>query len=449
MPRISPLRGLAYSPDRFGGRVVPDRVRLPGEPATHPGRLTDVSDLVCPPYDVIGDADGAALLARSPHNAVRLEASVEQDAYSAASDHLAGWKRDGMLARQREPSVYYYAHGSRGTPDDLVVHGVLARVLLEPWGSEIRPHERTHEGPKRDRLELLRATRTQLSPILAVYFDRSERYAHVMSRAWTDEWRARDADGLLHQVAAVEPDERLLNFLGRQRLVVADGHHRYETALAYRDEVRARPEHRHAPEGSLASDWVMAVLVNAELEEMEILPTHRLLRGLDAAHLAALRRLGEEGSDALATEPVPVESLAERVEASRDVAEPVFGLVVEGAAYLLTTRSDAVEERMRAERTSTAARRLDLSVLHAVVFADVLRLDISAAAAEGTLLYTKDTAEAVDRATRGDVQAAVLVRPTRIDQLADVARAGDVMPQKSTYFYPKLLTGMVFNPLED
>ena len=140
-------------------------------------------------------------------------------------------------------------------------------------------------GPKADRLALLGATRTQFSPILAVYFDRSERYRHVMSRAWSDEWRARDEDGLLHTVAEVEPDDRLLTYLSRQRLYIADGHHRYETALAYQAEVRSDPALADLPPGELAADWIMAVLVNAEMEEIDIRPTHRLLRdGNPGAH---------------------------------------------------------------------------------------------------------------------------------------------------------------------
>ena len=162
------------------------------------------------------------------------------------------------------------------------------RVLLEPWGDGVRPHEHTMPGPKADRLALLHATRTQLSPILAVYFDRSERYGHVMGRGWTDEWRARDADGLLHQLAAVEPDDRLLGYLARQTLFIADGHHRYETALAYQAEVRADPQVASAAPGELAADWIMMLVVNAELVDMEIRPTHRLLQEVDADALRSL-----------------------------------------------------------------------------------------------------------------------------------------------------------------
>ena len=443
------LPGLSYSLDRYGGASIPERVRLPDEPAEHPGRIADVTDLVCPPYDVIGPELRRRLLEAGPHNAVRLEYSPEPDPYRSAAASLAEWRRDAVLARRAEPSVYYYSHATRQRPDELLVHGVLVRLLLEPWGAGVRPHERTHDEPKRDRLELLRATRTQLSPILALYFDRSERYHHVMSRSWTDEWRARDNAGLLHQLAAVEPDERLLNFLARQQLVIADGHHRYESALAYQAEVRAAGAHRGAPPGALGADWIMAVLVNGELEELEILSTHRLLRGLEEPALGALERLAHRGSETFDSRPVPADALAGSVAERAEDESAVFGLVVPSGAYLLTARADETADRMRRERASSAVRRLDLAILHAALFTDVLRLDAERAAAEGRLLYTKDSAEAVGRAQSGDVQAAFLVRPTRIEHLASVARAGDVMPQKSTYFYPKLLTGMVFNPLED
>ena len=444
---VSAFRGLTYSLDRYGADRVPPRVRAPDDEARHPGRVADVSDLVCPPYDVIGEEQRAALLDRDTRNAVRVELSAAPDPYAAAAAALEAWRSDGTLQLGARPSVYYYAHATASSPSQPVVQGVAVRVLLEPWGRRVRPHERTMHGPKKDRLALLRATRTQLSPILAVYFDRSERYRHVMSRPWTDEWRARDDDGLLHQLAAVDPDERLLRYLARQELFVADGHHRYETALAYRDEVRAMPEHRAAPGGTLAADWVMAVLVNAELEELEIRPTHRLVRGVEARLVDALVDRAQDRWD---IERLPCDAVASRVAELAADERPVVGLVVpERGALVLIGRPDAIEERMRAERTSTPVRRLDLAVLHAAIFRDLLEIDVSAEAAGERILYTKDAAEAVDRASRGDVQAAFLVRPTRIDQLAAVARAGDVMPQKSTYFYPKLLTGMVFNPMED
>lgn len=434
MPTLRPFRGLGYALERYA---------VPAPPGM---RIADVTSVVCPPYDVISPAQQAALLARDPHNAVRLELSVEPDPHAAAAATLAAWQADGALERRPEGSVYYYRYARPAAPDESTVQGVLARLLLEPFGAGVRAHEHTMAGPKADRLALLRATRTQLSPILALYFDPSVHYDHAMGLPWTDEWRARDGDGLLHSLAAVEADERLLNHLSRQQLYIADGHHRYETALAYQAEVRSNPHWADAPPGSLPADWVMVVVVNAAREELEILATHRLILEADEEALRSL--VSDPGPIWEATAVAPGE-LGARLAAVGEDEQPTFGLVLPGdEAYLLVGDPDAVAERMRRERTSTAVRGLDLAVLHAAILGD--RLGISAAdLATGTrLAYTRSEADAIRAVASGEARAAILVRPTRLEQLAAVAGAGDVMPQKSTYFYPKLLTGLVFYPLE-
>ncbi len=447
MPEVRAFRGIAYALDRFAADEVPDRVRLLEEPPPSAGRhVADLTDLVCPPYDVISPEQRGALLARHDRNAVRLELPDDPEPHAAAAATLAAWLEDGTLAWRGEGSVYYYSHATPRQPDDPSVQGVLARLRLEPFGAEVRAHEHTMPGPKADRLAHLHATRTQVSPILAIYFDRSERYRHVMRRPWADEWRARDGDGLLHAVAAVEHDDRLLRYLSRQRVYIADGHHRYETALAYQAEVRADPNWADAPAGSLAADWIMVVLVNAELEELEIKATHRLLLGADADALRGLL----DGDPPWQALPVAPGELAGRLEQLRDAAEPVFGLLLPGdEAWLLVGDAEGVAERMRRERASTAVRRLDLAILHAAILADRLGIDADAVAAGERLAYTRSEAEARAAVSRGEASAAILVRPTRLEQLAEVAGIGDVMPQKSTYFYPKLLTGFVLNPLED
>jgi len=447
MPRVAPFSGLHYSHARFGSATVPDRVRAVDDALVLPPHLADITDVVSPPYDVISDPQREELLARHEHNAVRLEYSAEPDPHAAAAEALEAWLADGTLERRAEPAAYYYRHATPSAPDDPTIEGLLIRVQLEPWGDGIRPHEHTMPGPKADRLALLRSTRTQLSPILAIYFDRSERYHHVMGRAWSDEWRARDGDGLLHQLSAIEADDRLLGYLGRQVLFIADGHHRYETALAYQAEVRADARWSDAPPGELAADWIMMMVVNAELTELEIRPTHRLLLDADAD---ALRGLAA-GDDALfESVPMAPSALGAALEERRDGAEPAFGLVLPGDdGYLLVGDPDGLADRLRRERMSGAVRALDLAALHVAVLGDRLGISADDVAAGTRLAYTRDEADARERVARGEAAAAILVRPTRLEQLAEVASAGDVMPQKSTYFYPKLLTGMVFNPLED
>lgn len=435
MPSIRPFRGLGYALDRYARDTSSGL------------RIVDLTEVVCPPYDVITPEQQLALRQRNPHNAVRLELSAEADPHAAAATTLATWRVDGTLERRAESSAYYYRHGRPAEPDEPAVQGVLAKVLLEPFGAGVRAHEHTMSGPKADRLALLRATRTQLSPILAIYFDRSSRYDHVMGRPWSDEWRARDGDGLLHSLAAVEPDDRLLGYLSKQQLFVADGHHRYETALAYQAEIRSDARWAHAPEGSLAADWTMAVLVNAEREQLEILATHRLILEADEQ---ALRSLVLDPGPIWEAVPVPTKQLGRRLAEMQAAVQPVFGLLLPGEeGYLMVGDADAADDRMRRERMSTVVRRLDLAILHSAVLDDRLGIGPAAVAAGGALAYTRDEADAIRAVASGEAKAAILVRPTRLEQLAAVASAGDVMPQKSTYFYPKLLTGLVFYPLED
>jgi uncharacterized protein (DUF1015 family) len=434
MPLVRPLRGIGYALDRFAIPAPPGR------------RIADLTDLACPPYDVITPALQSELLTRSQRNAVRLELSAEPDPHAAAASTLTAWLGDGTLERRPAPSVCAYRYARPEAPDRPAVLGVLARLRLEPLGAGVRAHEHTLPGPKADRLGLLRATRTQLSPILVLYFDRSDRYGQLMSRSWTDEWRARDGDGLLHTVAALDPDPDLLAYLSSQQLFIADGHHRYETALAYQVEIRSDPVRTDAPPGALAADWMMVVLVNAEREELEIQATHRLLLEADPE---ALRSLVRDHDPIWRTIPVAPADLAARLEELRDADEPVFGLVLPGdEGHLLVGDADAVADRMRREPVSPAVRGLDLAVLHAAILDDRLGIDAAAIAAGTHLAYTRGVPDAIAAVTRGEAKAAVLVRPTRLAELAAVASAGAVMPQKSTYFYPKLLTGMVFSPVE-
>ena len=244
----------------------------------------------------------------------------------------------------------------------------------------------------------------------------------------------------------VEPDERLLDHLSRQQLFIADGHHRYETALAYQAAVRADPAWADAEPGSLAADWIMAVLVNAEREELEIQATHRLIREADDD---ALRSLVRDPGPIWQVTPVAPDELAGRLAQLESAEQPAFGLVLPGdEGFLLVGDAGAIAERMRREPMGAAVRGLDLAILQATILEDRLGIDAAAIATGDALAYTRSEADAIRAVASGDAKAAILVRPTRLEQLAAVAGAGDVMPQKSTYFYPKLLTGLVFYPLE-
>jgi uncharacterized protein (DUF1015 family) len=424
MPTLAPFRGLHYAADRIG---------------------PDLTPVVCPPYDVIGPDEQRVLLARHERNAVRLELNPEPDPHRAAAEALAAWRAEGTLVEAAEASVYRYAYGKPAAPDEPAVRALVARVQLEPWGDGVRPHEHTMPGPKADRLALLRATRTQLSPILALRFG-GPSLDDVMGAPWTDAFHARDADDLRHWLAPARLDSRRLDELAQHPVFIADGHHRYETALAYQAEVRSTSPGADARPGSLAADWIMMVIVDADAEPLEIRPTHRLILDADPAALRALA----DANGAFSTRGVPPADLPGVLLERATANTPAFGLVLPGgASFLLIGEPGAVAERMRREPGSEALRGLDLSVLHAAILGDRLGIGAEEVAAGERLAYTRSASDAVDRVRRGEAAAALLVRPTQLDQLAAVASAGEVMPQKSTYFYPKLLTGMVFNPLED
>jgi uncharacterized protein (DUF1015 family) len=424
MPRVAPFRGLTYDRPRFG---------------------RDLSDLVCPPYDVIGPELQQRLLARHERNAVRLELSAEAEPHAAAARTLESWRADGTLRLARSPRLYRYAHASPAEPDRLAVAGALVRVGLEPWGEGITPHEHTLPGPKADRLALLRSTRTQLSPILVLYFDESG--ADLPPGDDADAVVARDEDGLLHEVRELDAEPAVLEALAAQRLFVADGHHRYETARAYQEIMRSDPRFAASPPGSLAADWIMAVLVNAARMPITILPTHRLI--LDADPFA-IQALAEDPGPFFTAKPMPADRLASALDDLRPSGPPAFGLVLpDGEGHLLEAEPAAVAERTTRTFGSQALRGLDLSVLHEIVLGERLGIGPEAVETGDRVAYTRDAGEAIARVGRGEAQAAFLVRPTPLEQLAAVARAGEVMPQKSTYFYPKLLTGLVFNLLED
>ncbi len=420
--------------------------------------------MVCPPYDIIPPHLVDALLARSPTNAVRLElprpepGGSDETRYRAAARTLAEWRSDGVLVKDRRPSVYL--HEMRW-PDGPVrpagrARGVLVRLRLEPFGPQagVRPHERTMSGPKEDRFQLLKATGVNLSPVVLIadggaavgtLLDRlTERQPDVV--AATD-------DGVAHRVWVVglasdeegltrDDGAELLSAMGAAPLTIADGHHRYETALRYRGE----RDSRRACESDPAWDYVMAELFEVG-EAPPVLPTHRVL--LD----------GPSGDDLLAALDglVDTEELGSPDELLARMATPValpaphatgtgrIGLVSAARAWILTVRPAAFEA-VSDPAASVASRGLDVNRL--AIMLERLGVDAAALAAGGRLSYIKDPAEAVAMTTRGEAAATFLLDGPPVTAVTRVAAAGEVMPQKSTFFDPKAPTGLVFGPLE-
>jgi uncharacterized protein (DUF1015 family) len=406
-------------------------------------RVTDVGAVLCPPYDVITPEERDALAARHPYNAVRLElppaapGAPADDRYRQAARDLVAWRSDGILRKDQQASIYVHemAFETEGTPH--TARGVLARLRLEPFSPDggVRPHERTMSGPKEDRLRLLTATGANLSPVVLLYD--SEHAAAALLDALTEAdptVEATDADGVAHRlwVVPVTSDDgvgrELLRTAEARPLTIADGHHRYETALAYR-ETRGR---NRACESDPPYDYVLALLYDVTDRPPAVLPTHRVVRGADPAALLAAAAdefdLQEVASTEALDAPPDGSATEERWGSGR------FRLWWRGGGAILRARSG---------RPGV----VDVSRL-ASVLERAYGVDAAALAAGGRIIYTKDAHEAVALVTAGEGDIAVLLDPTPLTAVLETAASGGVMPQKSTYFAPKAPTGLLFNPLE-
>ncbi|MBF6589056.1 MAG: DUF1015 domain-containing protein [Ktedonobacterales bacterium] len=423
----------------------------------------ELAALVTPPYDVISPEAQANYYERHPHNLIRLELGREgqnddalDNRYTRAAAAFAEWRLHGVL-RQDAPSLYLYEQRFAVAGGERRRLSVLARVRVEPWEEGIiLPHERTLSKPKDDRLRLTRACAATISPIMALYDDPEGELARSFAplHAQQPQLALTDDAGEEHRVWLMR-DPLLANtvagFFATRQLYIADGHHRYETALAYRDEVREL--HKELPLDDGANFTLMA-LIAIEDPGLVVLPTHRILRAVEGERLAALEdRLrahfeiealdGREGTALVA-------ALARAGEAGQRTALVV---VRPEDALLLRLRPEgaAAMDRLfgKSSGASAAWRRLDVTILHTLVLREALGISDEAVRAGQHVSYTRDAAEAMAAVRSGadGARLAVLLNATPPAALRDVARAGDRMPQKSTYFYPKLVSGLVINPL--
>jgi uncharacterized protein (DUF1015 family) len=423
--------------------------------------VSDPALVVAPPYDVIGPAEQDRLLARHPANVVRLDLPREElgdepdDRYRRAARTLAAWRSDGTLHKDPHPSIYVYEQTYRvpGTDLERTQRGFFARLRLEPFGagSGVLPHERTLAGPREDRYKLLRATGVNTSPIVALYEDADGTGGRVLDAltGTLPDVDVTDDDGVRHRAWAVAADgegaavvEPLLAVAGRGPLTIADGHHRYETALRYRDERRMSRSCEEDP----AFDYLLTLFLDARSQALTVLPTHRIVRGLGDDGVSGLLTRLDELFDV--RRDIGADELRARFGAS--AGEPGgagrFGLWTRAGGALLAARRPAFEPVL--PDGGGALRALDVTLL-GVALDRLAGVDADALAG-GRVAFTKSVAEALDAVDAGldGADAAFLLEPTPVASVLAVAADGDVMPQKSTYFYPKALTGLVINPHE-
>jgi uncharacterized protein (DUF1015 family) len=417
MVSANPFRGLRFDP-----AVVGD-----------PGRI------VAPPYDVISPEARAAYEASSPYNMVRLilaqnadpHAGGEAD-YSGVSKLLSSWVDEGALTLDPNPALYAYEQSYDLGGRRRVQRGVLASVRLDPARTEILPHERTMAAPVADRLKLLESTAANLSPVFGLYTGRGSTagmLAEMMSGPPALE--CVDEVGMGHRLWVVS-DPGLISawqaeLAGRQ-LLIADGHHRYRTSLAYREAERdARPG---APDGPW--DEILMLVADADADGPSVLPIHRLLAGQDAGGLVTALADVFEAREVAG----PAEAEAALAAASAEVS--AFGLYGGGRTWVLT----ATDQQRLDDEVGAGRPAVDVEVLHGPVLGH--RAGITDF--EHAVVYEADRERATGLVDKGDFGALVLLRPVRVSAVLDVAKAGGTLPQKTTFFYPKPRDGMVMRP---
>jgi uncharacterized protein (DUF1015 family) len=423
------------------------------------GRLPGgLGSVVAPPYDVISAAQRAALAEQDPHNVVRLILpDGEGDAkYAHAADLLAQWRESGVLVRDAEPAFYRLDQtfappgGGGGSADAITRRGFLALVRLVPFSERVvLPHERTLSGPKEDRLKLFRATGANLSPGFMLYRDpRGELDGPLDEGERLAEYET--ADGVRHVLAKVKRPRALkaiVDGIARSTLLIADGHHRYETAVRYAGEVGAahpdaspRAEHR----------FFMTFLANGDDRNLVVFPTHRYVHSLTSFSFDDLVRR--------ARDTFHIEELARGADADAVLGAlrvqgrhgpSVAAAAIDGRVVLLTLRGDAdLQVHPTLGPQPAVLRKTDVALLHAGVLEHILGITPQAQAAKTNLFYPQDARAALAELRAGKGNVLFVMNATPVAEVREVAEAGEVMPQKSTFFYPKVPTGLAVHTLD-
>jgi len=440
---VRPFRGLRYNLARIGG---------------------DLSRVISPPYDVISPEEQLFYYHRSPYNIIRLEHGKELpddspggNKYSRAAATLRQWLQEGVLLRDERPSFYLIEHRFQHQDSLRSRWGLMARVRLEEFSSgRIRPHEATMREPAQDRLLLLKECRTNLSPVMGIYrhgVDLPSLLPKVVQSA--PGMTAVNSYGVAYNTWVVSDEEalgRLSDFFADRVLYIADGHHRYETALTYAKEQRIC----HVPcTGDEPYNFIMMALMDSTDPGLVMLPAHRLVRGLDPDLLARMQKELARYFDTVKTLP-PLATLSETMKSwldalkelgQRGTAFGMYGRHGEQLCLLMAKDRELLRQQMPPEQP-LPWKDMDVTVLHWVIIRPMLGID-SREKEKVHLDYTRDGLEAVARVNAGESQLAFFLNPAPVSSVLAAADAGARLPQKSTYFYPKTPTGLVMNPLDD
>lgn len=436
MTKVAPFRAVRYNPAQAG----------------------DLEKVVAPPYDVISADELADLRNRSEYNVVHidlpnLEGIADEGPYVEAGRRFREWIDKGILQVEERPALYLYHQRYRvpGTEQWKDLTGFIAAVRLARWDEGIvLPHEHTFSKPKEDRLRLMRTTQANLSQVYSFYSDprmAAEGALTAVAETGRPDISVRDADGAEHNIWVVDSPgiiRRVVTALKSSRLYIADGHHRYETALNYRDEKRQK----EGESERAGHEYVMMMIVNAEGGGLTVLPTHRMVR---LAH----DQLDRDSVRAQLAElfVMSVHPVADAAETARQATAGIAGqsagiaLVWPDEVWSLVPKDKTALIKLIDDEASDAWKSLGVTILHRIVLERGLQMERRLQDEGEHITYTRDATEAVQAVLDGQCDFACLVNAPSPAEIMEVAEAGDAMPHKSTYFYPKLLTGLVFNDL--
>lgn len=408
----------------------------------------DLSSAICPPFDIISPEQQKQLHDRDPHNAVRIELAIPNggDRYQAAASALDAWRDEGAVGVDPSPAYYLYEQRFNHSGKTFTRRMLFARIRLEPWSAGVvLPHEQTFGAPKEDRLRLLRAIHLQASPIFMIYRDRAAAMDAVLTRAAdSDPDAAFDSDDgqshTLRLITDADTGEALHNAFDSETLYIADGHHRYETLLGFRNEVSANSQDWTGDE---APNFAMAALAAAADPGMLVLPIHRITANGDS-----WKHVAERLSPAFNVKRLDsLDALNSALSRSEGHA---WGLIAAGepAPMLLTVADDRAVDALLPQDRSPAWRALDYSIANHAVMRHALGLTDDQMTNYSSVWFAEDAADAERDVRTGLARYAVILNPIPVNAVLDLAEDGERMPQKSTFFYPKVPTGLLFNPLD-
>lgn len=427
-------------------------VLIPFKGIRYNSAMVDANDVITPPYDVIDAAGQDYFYAKNPYNVIRLELgqtypedSDSHNRYTRAAQCLHEWLEKNVLIHDELPSLYLYEQEFSVKGEKKVRSGFISGVQANDYSKgEVLPHEETLPKHKADRLNLMKTTLANFSPIFGLYSDPEHNIETALHNARQDrspDIEVDDGSGVINRLWVISDEQTIktvVSLMSTKKIFIADGHHRYETAVNFNREMTTQ--------GKQGYDYLMVCLVNLYNEGLVVFPTHRVVDNVKELNIPTLLSgLGENFDIEELPANTPLTGFVDQLEAKGSMV-PSFGLYTnEKKYYILSIKNLDIMSSLKMEGRSPAWRSLDVSILHTLILENLLGIGSQQRADESNLRYVRDEDAAKESVDNGNAQLVFFMNPTKVDEVTNIALGGEKMPQKSTFFYPKVITGLVLN----